>query len=58
VGITTVMALRIVVGLVSALRAVLIYGEAAELMTRPVLVPRVKHAAPSRLAPGEVQALS
>jgi hypothetical protein len=52
------MALRIVVGLVSALRAVLIYGEAAELMTRPVLVPRVKHAAPSRLAPGEVQALS
>ena len=39
------MALRIAVGVFAALRAVLIYGEAAQLATRPIQVPRVKPAA-------------
>jgi hypothetical protein len=52
------MALRLAVAFVAALRAVLIYGEAAQLTTRPVRWPRVRRAAP---APGGVldgQALS
>jgi hypothetical protein len=36
------MALRIAVGIVAALRAVLIYGEAAQLTTTPVQPPRLR----------------
>jgi hypothetical protein len=39
------MALRIAVGAFAALRAVLIYGEAAELATRPLQPPRIRRAA-------------
>jgi hypothetical protein len=46
------MALRIAVGLYAALRAVLVYGEAGQLATRPILVPRVKSAARPSLAQG------
>ena len=38
------MAFRIVVALITALRAVLIYGEATQLATRRVELPRVKYA--------------
>jgi hypothetical protein len=39
------MILRIGVGAFAALRAVLIYGEAAELATRPLYPPRIRRAA-------------
>jgi hypothetical protein len=50
------MALRIVVALFVALRAVLVYGEATQLSTRPVRLPRRRSAAPVSLA--DVRALS
>jgi hypothetical protein len=43
------MAVRIAVGAFAAIRAVLIYGEAAELATRPLYPPRIRRAA--RLSP-------
>ena len=42
------MAVRIIVGILAALRAVLIYGEAGTLASRPVRVPRLGSAAPAR----------
>jgi hypothetical protein len=45
------MPARIAVGLFAALRAVLIYGEAAQLATQPLVLPRLKVAARSSLAP-------
>jgi hypothetical protein len=45
------MALRIAMALVTALRAVLIYGEATGLSTRPVQLPRFVRAAMSRRGP-------
>jgi hypothetical protein len=44
------MALRIAVALFVALRAVLVYGEAAQLTTRPVRLPRFRTAAHAPLA--------
>ena len=44
-GTGPVMALRIAVGIYAALRAMLIYGEAAELATRPLCPPRIRRAA-------------
>jgi hypothetical protein len=44
------MVLRIAVGAFAALRAVLIYGEAAELATRPLHPPRIRRAQ-ARLVP-------
>jgi hypothetical protein len=38
------MAFRVAVGAFAALRAVLIYGEAAELATRPLYPPRTRRA--------------
>jgi hypothetical protein len=52
------MAVRIAVGLIAAVRAVLIYGEAAQLTSRPVRMPRVRRAAPSPAAALDGQALS
>ena len=54
------MALRIAVAFLVALRAVLIYGEAADLSTRPVRLPRWRSPAPAPLGSGgaDVHALS
>jgi hypothetical protein len=45
------MALRLAVAAFAALRAVLIYGEAAQLTTRPVRVPRLTFTRTRRTAP-------
>jgi hypothetical protein len=42
------MALRIAVGAFAALRAVLIYGEAADLTARPLSPPRAARLSPHR----------
>ena len=42
------MAVRIAVALFTALRAVLIYGEATQLATRPIELPRLRFARRSR----------
>ena len=39
------MAVRIALGLVAALRAVLIYGEVSRLATEPIRLPRLRRAA-------------
>ena len=51
------MALRIAVALFTALRAVLIYGEATDLATRPIHLPRLKRSLPRALAPSEFRAI-
>ena len=45
------MALRIAVAAVTALRAVLIYGEAADLSTRPIRLPSARRATRPAFAP-------
>jgi hypothetical protein len=59
-GHIRVMALRIAVGVVAALRAVLIFGEAADLSTRPIRVPSFRRARRPALAPApaDVRVLS
>jgi hypothetical protein len=47
------MAVRIALALVTALRAVLIYGEATGLSTRPVQLPRFMRAGRSPLLDGQ-----
>jgi len=45
------MALRIAVGVFAALRAVLIYGEAARLATEPLHLPRIRSIAKEEVRP-------